>query len=572
MLLLILAYLGGILTIFSPCVLPVIPFIFSRSHLSFRRSGLPTLVGMGLSFTLFAVLSAAGGSWVIQANASGRIVAMVVFGVLGLTLLFPSFSAKVMQPFVRLGGSLQNRASKSEGIGSSLLIGASVGLLWAPCAGPILGLVLAGAAVSGFSQNSFALLGAFALGAATSLAIAILASARVITALKKGFGAEEWIKKVLGVLVLISVTAIAFGLDTKFLAKLSYLNTNSIEQSLLSQAEIGRKNSDSNNLKDEGPMPSLEGAVTWLNSQPLTKESLKGKVVLVDFWTYSCINCLRTLPYLKAWSEKYGSQGLVIIGVHSPEFAFEKVTKNVSDAAKDLGLNYPIAVDSDMKIWTSFKNEYWPAHYFVDAKGQVRYHHFGEGKYEESEKVIRELLKEANPDLQFSDEVVSSSATGKGVEQAAGSQKDIANPETYLGYHRQDHFVSAYELERDSDYDYDFEDALLIKEWGLKGKWNVSSEMITNSSKGAVLALRFKARDLHLVLGSKDGKPIRFKVKIDGKEPGAMHGQDIDAKGNGTIGTERLYQLIRKDNADGEQVFEIEFLEPGANAFAFTFG
>jgi cytochrome c biogenesis protein CcdA/thiol-disulfide isomerase/thioredoxin len=553
-------------------VLPVVPFIFSRSHLSFLRSGLPTLIGMGLSFTVFGVLSAAGGNWVIQANASGRIIAMLVFAVLGTSLIFPGFAQRIMQPFVRLGSGLQNRASRTEGVGSSLIIGASVGLLWAPCAGPILGLVLAAAAVSGFSQNSFALLAAFAFGAATSLAIAILASARVLSSLKKALGAEDWIKKVLGVLVLVSVAAIALGLDTKFLAKLSYLNTNSIEQSLLSQADLGRKNSDSENLKDEGPMPSLDGAITWLNSEALSKEALKGKVVLIDFWTYSCINCLRTLPYLKAWSKKYGPQGLVIIGVHSPEFAFEKLTENVIEAAKDLGLDYPIAVDSEMKIWTAFKNEYWPAHYFVDAKGQVRYHHFGEGKYEESEKVIQQLLKEANPSLELPNEVVSRSAFGKGVEQAAGAQRDIANPETYLGYHRQEHFVSAYEMERDTDYDYDFEDALLIKEWGLKGTWNVSSEMITNNSKSGVIALRFKARDLHLVLGSKDAKPLRFRVKLDGKEPGAAHGDDIDAQGNGRVDGERLYQLIRKDNADSEQVFEIEFLDPGVNAFAFTFG
>lgn len=570
MLLFVLAYLGGVLTIFSPCVLPVIPFLFSRSHLSFKKSGLPTLVGMGLSFTLFGVLSAAGGNWVIHVNQYGRYFAMLVFAIVGLTLLFPLFAQRLLQPIVNLGGRLQQRAAGSDSIASSLLVGASVGLLWAPCAGPILGLVLAGAALGGLSQNTFGLLGAFALGAATSLGIAILASGKVMSTIKKGLGAEEWLKKVLGVLVLVSVLAIALGWDTKLLSKFSYLNTNSIEQTLIDFTSNG-SSKQTHELKDEGPMPSLDGAITWLNSPALSAESLKGKVVLIDFWTYSCINCLRALPYVQAWSDKYASQGLVVIGVHAPEFAFERLTANVETAVKDLGIKYPVAVDSKLNIWNAFKNQYWPAHYLIDAKGHIQYHHFGEGQYEDTEHMIQKLLKEANPNVVLED-VVASTVVGKGLGQKAGRIKDIANPETYLGYERQENFASAASLLKDAPQEYKTPGPLKLKQWALEGSWIVSPEMVQSQVVGAKISLRFKARDLHLVLANPEGKPVRFRVRLDGKAPAASHGQDIEAAGIGTVNSERLYQLIRQENGQEEHLFEIEFLDPAVEAFAFTFG
>jgi cytochrome c biogenesis protein CcdA/peroxiredoxin len=570
MLLHILAYFGGVLTIFSPCVLPVIPFLFSRTHLPFRKSALPTLLGMALSFTLFGVLSAAGGNWVIQANSYGRFAAMTVFTILGLTLILPSLSQRIMQPLVKLGGRIQARASQTEGALSSVIIGASVGLLWAPCAGPILGLVLTGAALQGFSQSSFTLLLAFALGASTSLAFALLASTRFINRIKKNLGAEEYLKKALGSLVLLSVLAIAFGFDTKVLAKLSYLNTNRIEQSLLQSFALGK--GSSTQLSDEGEMPSILGASTWLNSNEVKREDLKGKVVLIDFWTYSCINCIRTLPYLKTWAEKYKDKGLVIIGVHAPEFAFEKDIDNVRKAVKDFGISYPVAIDNELAIWNAFQNQYWPAHYFVDAKGRVRYHHFGEGQYEQSEKVIRTLLQESDPNLEFDGQVESTKVEGKGIEQKAGNLKEIVNHETYLGHDRIENFVSIAELVKDQAHSYKSPDALKLKQWALDGEWTVGAERIVNQSAGAKLILQFKARDIHLVLGSSERKPLRFRVTIDGQAPGESRGDDIDAEGNGTIEDERLYQLIRLPDGAKEHRLEIEFLDEGAHAFAFTFG
>ena len=576
----VLAYLGGVLTIFSPCVLPVIPFIFSRSDQSFKKSGLPMLLGMGISFASFAVLSIAGGRWVVHANQWGRIFALVVFGILGLSLLLPQVAERLSQPFVRLGGALQKRAESKSGFISSFLLGVSLGLLWAPCAGPILGLVLAGASLGESNQKTFILLLTFALGAATSLSIAIFASGKILKTLKKGFGAEEWVRRALGVVVLAAVAAIALGLDTRILSKLSYFNTNELEQSLVNRASGGNSSvAKSQLLSDEGLMPLFEGASLWLNSPPLTAESLRGKVVLIDFWTYSCINCLRTLPYVKAWADKYRSQGLVVVGVHSPEFAFEKEVDNVKKAVRDLGLTYPIALDNDLKIWSAFKNQYWPAHYFVDGKGHIRHHHFGEGNYEESERVIQSLLKELHGSGEGeSSQVPSALVQGSGVEAPPSAQ--VSSPETYLGYARQQGFASVPDLHEDTIESYREPTSLNLNHWSLSGIWKVSSERAVLQSPPGGLSFRFSARDLHLVIGVPGGvsssgsqsKAIRFRVTLDGKPPGVDHGEDTDSEGNGIADTHRLYQLIRQKEAVGEHTFKIEFLDSGAEVYAFTFG
>ncbi len=580
MLIFILAFLGGVLTLLSPCVLPVVPFIFSRSDQPFRKSGLPMLIGMMLSFASFAALSVTGARWVVQANQIGRVLALIVFAVLGLSLLFSRVADRLALPFVRLGDALQKRAERRIGLGSSLLLGASIGLLWAPCAGPILGLVLAGAALGHSSQRTFGLLLAFAMGAATSLGVAIFAGGKVLRTLKKGFVAEEWIKRALGITVLGAVIAIALGLDTKILAKLSYFNTNDLEQHLVDQASGNKSNSRSSTalstpLSDEGPLPSLEGATLWLNSPPLSVESLRGKVVVIDFWTYSCINCLRTLPYLKEWEAKYHDQGLVIVGVHTPEFAFEKDLDHVKNAVRELGITYPIAIDSNQTIWATFKNQYWPAHYFVDAQGRIRYHHFGEGNYEESERVIQELLRESHGESQAPKANHSSNVPtmiqGTGVE-APASKGEIASPETYLGYNRQEGFVGTPEINRDRSENYQEPTELSLNQWGISGSWNISSEMATLKSPQGTLSFRFRARDLHLVIGAPAGKSVRYRVTLDGRPPAQDHGEDTDSEGNGMARAHRLYQLIRQKESDKEHTFRIEFFDPGVEVFAFTFG
>lgn len=568
MLILFLAYLGGMLTIFSPCVLPVLPFIFARSEQSFRRTGLPILLGMAATFTILASFAAVGGAWLIAVNQYGRYAAMGLLLLLGLALIFPALSDRLMRPFVALGGRLQQRADQQSSVKGSLLLGVAVGFLWAPCAGPILGLVLAGAALHGANLYSAILLLVFAAGAATSLGLALLAGGRVFKLMKRGLGAEEWLRRGLGIAVVMGVVVIALGWDTKFLAQFSFFNTANTEQNLISKLA---KPVHVSNTDYARQAPPLLGATQWLNSPPLTTEMLRGKVVLVDFWTYSCINCLRTLPYLKAWDAKYREQGLVIIGVHAPEFAFEKDQHNVEQAIHDLGITYPVAMDNDYAIWNAYKNEYWPAHYLIDAQGQIRHQHFGEGAYQQTEQMIQTLLKEAhNGQLRVSADLVQ--VAGSGAAAAAMTDKTGRSPETYLGYTRQQNFSSPELLTKDGAHQYSTPKLLKLNQWALQGDWQIGGQSILLKKSGGTISYRFYGRDLHLVLGSQNGKTIPFKVTIDGAVPDAMHGVDIDSSGNGIIKEQRLYQLIRQSGEIREHTFKIEFLDAEAEAFAFTFG
>jgi thiol-disulfide isomerase/thioredoxin len=315
-------------------------------------------------------------------------------------------------------------------------------------------------------------------------------------------------------------------------------------------------------------MPELSGAVAWLNSPPLTSAQLKGHVVLIDFWTYSCINCLRATPYVRAWADKYKDSGLIVIGVHTPEFAFEKDLENVKHAVSDLKITYPVALDNDYAIWKAFHNSFWPADYLIDATGKIRHHHFGEGKYDETEQQIQALLKERDGQLSITGLV---NPAGAGAE--APPDSDVESPETYIGYDRADSFLSPGGLKQDAARVYALPPHLELNQWGLAGNWTDHAQVaILDSSRGRIV-YRFHARDLHLVLGSSEnGGRVRFRVTLDGKPPGASHGVDIDAAGNGSITDHRLYQLIRQKDPIDDHTFEIEFLDPGAQAYSFTFG
>ncbi len=317
------------------------------------------------------------------------------------------------------------------------------------------------------------------------------------------------------------------------------------------------------------PLYGLSGATGWINSKPLTTKELKGKVVLVDFWTYSCINCLRSLPYIRAWANKYKDSGLVVIGVHTPEFDFEKELPNVRKAVQKFGITYPVALDSNHAIWDAFHNEYWPAHYFIDAKGRVRFEHFGEGNYDQSERWIQQLLKEANAKPMPATAV---SVRGEGVEAAADSN-DVRSPETYIGYARAEHFASPGGIKENREKLYTAPSQPRLNQWGLAGDWVDHQQIAELKSAGGKIVYHFHARDLHLVLGpTTDGKPVRFRVTIDGQAPGENHGVDTDAEGNGVVTGYRLYQLVRQKGAVTDRIFAIEFESPGVQAFSFTFG
>ena len=662
MLLFVLAYVGGALTIASPCILPVLPFVFARADQPFLRRGLPMLLGMGLTFAIVGTLAAVGGGWAIQVNEYGRYGAIALLALFGVTLLFPELSDRLTRPLVALGGRLSESADRNENSGSvwpSLLLGIATGLLWAPCAGPVLGLILTGAALQGANIQTTVLLLAYAAGAATSLALALLVGGRVFTAMKRSLGAGEWVRRGLGATVLVAVVAIFFGLDTGLLTQISLANTASLEQGLVDRfhpapGKMGAEPSSSvavngggammsanpammsgnapsmamtgkpagsdagapsssvimpegggammsanpammsanapamamsgnpaatmkaaqtpapSALPVEGPLPSLSGAVEWLNSPPLTPGELKGKVVLVDFWTYSCINCLRSIPYVRAWADKYKDQGLVVIGVHAPEFAFEKNIGNVKQAVAKLKIDYPVAIDNDYAIWRAFNNEYWPADYFIDAKGQIRHHFFGEGDYAESEKVIQQLLAEAGKGNLPAD-VVSVNAIGA---EAAADEADVKSPETYIGFARSENFASPGGAIGDKPNVYSTSDLKQLNDWGLSGDWTIGGQSATLNKIDGAISFRFHARDLHLVLGpsSANGKPVRFRVTIDEAAPGESHGADVNADGEGVVTDHRLYQLVRQSGPITDRTFTIKFLDPDVQAYAFTFG
>jgi thiol-disulfide isomerase/thioredoxin len=322
-------------------------------------------------------------------------------------------------------------------------------------------------------------------------------------------------------------------------------------------------------LPIEEDLPSLDGATTWLNSPPLTPAELRGKVVLIDFWTYTCINWLRSLPYIRAWAEKYKEQGLVVIGVHSPEFAFEKDLVNVRQAAQTMQVDYPIAVDNNYAIWRAFSNHYWPALYITDAQGHIRYHQFGEGYYEQAERVIQQLLDETGNDgIDYN--LVSIKAEGASVPADWDSLRSFEN---YLGYERTENFGSPGGTVLDKPRFYRLPGRLRLNHWALAGNWTIGKGAAVLNQAGGRLTYRFQARDLHLVMASStQGTAVRFRVLLDGYAPGAAHGSDLDNQGYGTLSQPRLYQLIRQPDGITAHLFEIEFEEAGVEIFAFTFG
>ena len=319
-------------------------------------------------------------------------------------------------------------------------------------------------------------------------------------------------------------------------------------------------------LRNEGTLPSLSGATEWLNTPPLTPEGLRGKVVLVDFCTYTCVNWLRTLPYVRAWADKYRDDGLVVIGAHTPEFPFERDLDNIRWALKEMDVRYPIAVDSDYGVWRAFDNNYWPAVYIADANGRIRYHHFGEEAYAEQERVIQGLLSDNG--RKVDNGLVK--VTPRGLEVAADLGQ-LRSPESYLGYERAETFAG--NAVDDAPSSYTIPPSLALNQWALAGNWTVKGKGAELKEPNGRIVFRFHARDVNLIMGPpRGGKPVRFSVTVDGKPPGAAHGTDIDGRGNGTADRQRTYQLVREPQSITDRQFEIQFPEPGVEAFCFTFG
>ncbi|MFJ5238616.1 cytochrome c biogenesis protein DipZ [Pseudomonas neuropathica] len=396
----LIAFLGGLLTVLSPCILPVVPFLFAGAQRS-RASILLTLGGMALTFALISSLAVVSSEWVIQASNSGRYVALIVMSVFALSLISARIGDWLTRPLVMLGNRLDPDTRKKAGPMGSIMLGVATGLLWAPCAGPILGVILTGAMLQGANAQTSLLLLAYGAGSALSLGTLIFTGRGLVNRLKPSIPFTGWLRRGSGVAVLATAAVIATGFDKTLLANTSSEGVASVEKRVLENVPkvvdyfISKVRADSPMEEGKGAMPSLAGAVQWLNSPELNADALRGKVVLVDFWTYDCINCQHTLPYVKDWAKKYEKDGLVVIGVHTPEYGYERIIDNVKDQVKKLGITYPVAIDNNYAIWRNFDNQYWPAHYLIDAKGQVRYSHFGEGRYEAQEQMIQQLLEEA---------------------------------------------------------------------------------------------------------------------------------------------------------------------------------
>jgi len=534
-----LAFLEGLALIVSPCILPVLPLVLAASVEGGRRRPYGIIIGFVLAFSLFAILArkivlALGIDLDVIKNAS-----LVLLALFGLVLLSSKLSDKfssLTQGAANFGNDLASRGG--EGLLSGVLIGALIGLVWTPCAGPILAAVLVQVIRQETELAGNLVIVSFALGAGVPMLVIALTGRKIMS--KLGFVARhaEAVRRGFGVLILLSVAYIASGVDVQ-----SLLATRSTKSQQPASELVLQKG-----LSKPYAAPEFAGIEAWLNANPLTMQSLKGKVVLIDFWTYSCINCVRTLPYITGWDRKYRDQGLVIVGVHAPEFEFEKKLENVKAAIAQHGIRYPVALDNKLATWVNFNNLYWPAHYLIDREGKVVYTHFGEGEYDVTENNIRYLLG-----LKNGGETVKAEAPAFAPDQTA---------ETYLGYSRAENFGGKERVVHDAESVYRLPPSLAENAWALGGKWKVESEKIVAGEKGAALRLNFKARKVFLVLGTSTGKPVYVSVRLNGKDaPGGVV----------TIERNTLYELIdQKTPKNG--LLEIISDSPGLEAYAFTFG
>lgn len=541
-----LAFLEGVALIVSPCILPVLPLVLATSAGGGRRRPYGIIIGFVLAFTLFALaarqlVSLLGLDLDLVKNAS-----LVLLALMGLVLLSSRLSEKfgaLTQGLANLGNDLAS--TKGEGLLGGIAIGALIGLVWTPCAGPILAAVLVQVIRQQSDLAGNLVILSFGIGAGVPMLVIALAGRRIMGRL--GFFARhaEAVRKGFGVLILLSVAYIASGanIEALFMPKET---AEAPRGELVLQDGLGRPYA----------APEFAGIEAWQNSAPLTMKELQGKVVLIDFWTYSCINCVRTLPYLTDWDKKYRDMGLVIVGVHSPEFEFEKKPANVRDAIAQHRIRYPVALDNNLSTWLNFHNRYWPAHYLIDRQGRVVYTHFGEGKYNVTENNIRYLL--------------GLKGQGETIQVEGPTFAPGQTPETYLGYDRADSFGGKESVMRDAQGGYRFPAILPAGAWALSGTWQVEREKIVAGGQGAALRLNFKARKVFLVLGTAGGQPVRVTLKLNGEAVGNNAGKDAPA-GVVTVERNTLYELIDQQGPKNG-LLEIETDAPGLEAYAFTFG
>jgi len=585
--LLFFAFLSGVITIFAPCIWPLLPLLLSVSAGEGRLRPLGIVSGIVVSFTIFTLFLAYLLSVLPIPPDIFRTIAAVIIILLGLTLLIPAINRMLEGWVSRFSGKFGGAAgAKRKGFGGGFVSGFLLGTLWTPCAGPILAAVATLAATRAVTVEAVFVTLAFAIGVGIPLFIIAQLGQRVFVKSRKLSPYTARIQQVFGVIMILTAMAILTNFDKTIQIKLldafpsysSFLTVfeeNEAAQEQLdalvgNDSDMSADNEKSmergttSKLDNLGKAPEFAGIEVWLNSEPLTMEALRGKVVLIDFWTYSCINCIRTLPYVTKWHEMYKDRGFTVIGVHTPEFAFERETQNVQNAIDRYDITYPVAQDNDYKTWRAYSNRYWPAHYLIDAEGRIRYTHFGEGKYDETEAAIRSLIEEAGMN-------VPEDSVGEKESQSASSFRS-RTPETYLGSDRMEYAFPDRNV-GPGDRDFTLPETLPLHRFAFGGEWVVEDER-SRAGENASIRLRFSASKVFLVM-SADGAASgegRVRVLLDGEPAGDVGGADVAEGGVVTVDADRLYELIDLGDAGGEHVLDLIFETPGVDVFAFTFG
>lgn len=550
-----LAFLEGVALIVSPCILPVLPIVLAASLTGGRRRPIGIILGFITSFAVFTLLARQLVSLLMIDQQVLQQSAMLLLGGLGMVMLIPSLDAAFSQQLKGLanwGDSLAGKLNPGAGLRGGFVVGCLIGLVWTPCAGPVLAVATVQIITAKTDWQGALIVLMFAAGAATPMLAIALLGRNVMQ--QFGFLVRHAVRlrQFLGLVLVAASMLLYTGVANQLLANVDTPPINTLEGNMM--ASNGLKNP----LARPVQAPEFTGIETWLNSQPLTMAGLRGKVVLIDFWTYSCINCIRTLPYVTAWDRAYRDKGLVVVGVHAPEFEFEKKTANVANAIKAHGIAYPVAQDNKLATWSAFANRYWPAHYLINQEGHIVYTHFGEGAYDVMEHNIRTLLG------------LNDAQRAEAKPSATGEAGRLQTHETYLGYARSDNFGSPESAQHDATAAYSYPDFLLLNHWALAGAWEIGRENITAQAAKAKLRLNFYAGRVFLVLGSASGQPVQASLTLNGKPLGKLAGKDVQ-DGVVTVTSPTLYELVNQDGA-GNGIVEITAESPGLQAFAFTFG